>query len=112
MLLLLTLEAFCFEDENDYEYEVLFKVFSRIVKNRPQGMFHCIYIFFFSPEKLALLSLLKEVKPSPDRNMIKLETFDNLFPRVRHYDILSIKARELKAESIRSQQTVRSMNGT
>ena len=46
MLLLLTLEAFSFEDENDYEYEVLFKVFSRIVKNRPQGMFHGIYIFF------------------------------------------------------------------
>ena len=51
-------------------------------------MFHCIYIFF-SPEKLALLSLLEEVKPSPDRNMIKLQTFGNLFPRVRHYDILS-----------------------
>ena len=46
MLLLLTLEAFSFEDENDYEYEVLFKVFLSVVKNRPQGMFHCIYIFF------------------------------------------------------------------
>ena len=86
-----------------------FRVLSRI--GRKECFIVYIYIFF-SPEKLALLSLLKEVKPSPDRNMIKLETFDNLFPRVRHYDILSIKARELKAESIRSQQTVRSMNGT
>ena len=48
MLLLLTLEAFSFEDENDYKYEVLFKAFSRIVKNRPRGMFHCLYIFFFN----------------------------------------------------------------
>ena len=51
MLLMLTLEAFCFEDENDYEYEVFFKVFSRIVKNRPQGMFHCIYIYIFFHQK-------------------------------------------------------------
>ena len=36
-----------------------------------------------------MLSLLKEVKPSPDENMIKLQTFDNLFLRVRHYDILA-----------------------
>ena len=36
-----------------------------------------------------MLSLLKEVKPSPDENMIKLQTFDNLFPRVGHCDILA-----------------------
>ena len=30
--------------------------------------------------KAALLSLLKEVKPSTDRKMIKLPTFDNSFP--------------------------------
>ena len=41
---------------------------------------------FFSLEKLALLSILKEVKPSPNRKMIKLLTFDNSF---RHYDILT-----------------------
>ena len=50
-------------------------------------MFH--NAFFFLPENLSMLSLLKEVKPSPDENMIKLQTFDNLFPRVRHYDILA-----------------------
>ena len=32
---------------------------------------------FDPPETLALLSLLKEVKPSPDRKIIKLLTFDN-----------------------------------
>ena len=31
-------------------------------------MLHCI---FFLPEKLALLSLLKEIKLSPDRKRIK-----------------------------------------
>ena len=36
---------------------------------------HCT----FSPEELALLFLLKEVKPSFDHKMIKLLTFDNLF---------------------------------
>ena len=40
----------------------------------------CFVALFFSPEKLALLSLLEEVKPSPDRKIIKLLTFDNLFP--------------------------------
>ena len=40
--------------------------------------------FFFSAEKLVLLSLLQEVKPSPYRKMIKLLTFDNLFPPLRH----------------------------
>ena len=36
-----------------------------------------------------MLSLLKEVKPSPNENMITLQTFGNLFPRVRHCDILA-----------------------
>ena len=34
-----------------------------------------LYVFFFLPEKLARLFLLKNVKPSPDRKMIKLLTF-------------------------------------
>ena len=41
---------------------------------------------FFPTKKLALLSLLKEVEPSPDCKMLKLLTFDNLFPP---YDILA-----------------------
>ena len=32
---------------------------------------------FFSPEKLAQLFFLKEVKPSPDNKMIKILTFEN-----------------------------------
>ena len=50
-------------------------------KNRHPGKLHCT---LFSPEKLALLALLKEVQPSPGRKMIKLRTFDNLFPPLRH----------------------------
>ena len=40
--------------------------------------------YHFSLEKLALLPLVKEVAPSPDGKMIKLLTFDNLFPLLRH----------------------------
>ena len=34
-------------------------------------------LYFFSPEKLALLSILKEVETSPNCKMLKLLTFDN-----------------------------------
>ena len=63
------LETFRFEDENHYEYEIWFEVFSRIVKKMDTPE---IFIVLFSPEKLALLSLLKEVEPSPDCKMLKL----------------------------------------
>ena len=42
------------------------------------------FIVLFSPEKLVLLSLLKEVKLSPDRRTIKLVIFDYFFPLLRH----------------------------
>ena len=35
-------------------------------------------------KQFVLLSSVKEVTPSPDRKMIKLLTFDNLFPLLRH----------------------------
>ena len=53
--------------------KVFFHLFS---KNRQPGKFHCA---FDSQEKRALLSLLKEVKPSANCKMRKLLTFDNLF---------------------------------
>ena len=37
-----------------------------------------------SLKKLVRLFILKEVKPSRDRKIIKLFTFDNLFPPLRH----------------------------
>ena len=45
-------------------------------KNRHGAKLHCT---FFSPQKLARLFPLKEIKPSPDRLMITFLTFDNLF---------------------------------
>ena len=42
------------------------------------------FILLFSPKKLVQLFILKEVKPSPDSKMIKLLTFDNLLPPLRH----------------------------
>ena len=55
-----------------------FRVFSKILIPREASL------YFFPQEKLALLFLLKEVKPSPDAKMIKLLTFDNLFLPLRH----------------------------
>ena len=46
------LETFRFEDKNHYEYEIWFKVFSRIVKKMDTPE---IFTVLFSPEKLALL---------------------------------------------------------
>ena len=49
-------------------FDLVFLVFS---KNRYPRMLHSP---FYSPAMLALLSLLKEVKPSTNRKMIKLLT--------------------------------------
>ena len=40
-----------FEDEDDYEYEIWLEVFSRILRQKAS-------FYHFSPEKLALLSLV------------------------------------------------------
>ena len=69
-----------FEDENDYE--ICLQVFSRILKKeKPRKA--SLYLLF--TKKLALLNLLKEVKPSPVRKMAKLLTLNNLFPPRRHF---------------------------
>lgn len=72
-----TLEIFRFEDE----------VFSHILtKQSPQKALLFVCFFFFSPKKSSLLSLLREVKPSPDRKIIKPLTFDTLS---HQYNILA-----------------------
>ena len=38
------------------------------------------FLVLFFHQELARLCLLKEIKPSPDRKVIRLPTFDNLFP--------------------------------
>ena len=58
------MESFRFGDENDYEYEMWLKVllaYSLKIDTLESFIVH------FSPEKLPLLSLLKEVKPSTGR---------------------------------------------
>ena len=42
-------------------------------------------VLFLSPQKLARLFLMRKVKRSPDRMMIKLLTVDNLFPPLGHF---------------------------
>ena len=67
---------FRFEDENDCDEEIwlkFFRVFSK--SGHPRKL---------PPEKFALLSLLKEVKSSSDRKMIKLPTNDKLFSPPRN----------------------------
>ena len=59
VILLFLLEGFRLEDDKDYEYEIwlkVYRVFSRKVPSRKP------HFTFDSPEKLALLSLLKEVQ--------------------------------------------------
>ena len=68
---LVKVETFRLEDEYEDLTCRFFRIFS---KNRQPASFYLL-----SPKQLALLSLLKEVKRSPDSKMIKLLTFDNLF---------------------------------
>ena len=57
--------------------------FSRVFsKHRHPGKLH--RTFFFSLEKIALLSMLKEVKPFLDRERIKPLIFDNSFLPLSH----------------------------
>ena len=58
----------------------MLKVLVRVLKNDTPVSF----ILLFSPKKLVWLFILKEVKPFPDGKMIKLLTFGNLFPPLRH----------------------------
>ena len=58
------------------------RVFSK-KKDSPESL---ILPFFTTVVLFAVrLFILKEVKPSPDNKIIKLLTFDNLFPPLRHY---------------------------
>ena len=75
------IERFRFKDDDDYEYEIWLEVFRTFLKYRLPGKLH---FTIFSLEKLALLPLVKKATPSPDRKVIKLLTFDNLFPPLRH----------------------------
>ena len=68
----LKLETFRFEEENDYEYDILLEVSSRLLKIQTS---HKASFYYFSLHKLALLSLVKEVTRSPNRKMIRLLTF-------------------------------------
>ena len=85
---LLILESFRSEDENEclsiiHGASTRFNLkFLRVFlkkKNTPES-----FNLLFSPKKLVRLFILKEVKPSPDRKMIKLLTSVNLFPPLRH----------------------------
>ena len=56
------------------------KFFTHVLKKDTPESFTSL----FSPKKFARLFILKKVKPSPDRKLIKLLTFDNLFPPLRY----------------------------
>ena len=88
-------ENFRFEDESDFGTRFELKFFHWFSKNWHPESF--IVLFFFS-KKLALLSLLKEVKPSPGRKIIKPPTFENFFPPTRHYR--SYKTRSRKGQRL------------
>ena len=75
------LESFRIEDEEEYEYGIQLKLFVRVLKKDTR---QASFYFFFPPKKLVRLSILNEVTSSPDGKMIKLLTFNNLFPPLRH----------------------------
>ena len=55
--------------------------FARILKKkRHGGKLHVAFV----TRKVLWLFILKGVKPSPDRKVIKFITFDNLFPPLGH----------------------------
>ena len=57
-------EIFRLEDNDEISLYVCFFFFSRILKNRSTSRKASLY--FFSPELLAKIFILKEVKPSPE----------------------------------------------
>ena len=75
------LESFRFEDEEECEYEIQLKLFVRVLKKDTR---QASFYFSFPPKKLVRLSILNEVTSSPDDKIIKLLTFNNLFPPLRH----------------------------
>ena len=54
-------------------------------------MLRCIFL----PEKLVLSSLLQEVKPSTNRTLIKLLTFDKLFRPLDSFLLKLVEGRRL-----------------
>ena len=100
----LIIQTFRFEDEDGYEYEISLEVFSRLPKIQTSWK---ASFYHFSLEKLALLSLVKEVTRSLGPRMIKLLTFDLLF---RHHDFrVKTRSRMTGASSFSRQNDVGSL---
>ena len=79
------LETFRFEDEDHYVEEISLESVLGSLKKIDTPSF----ISLFSPEKLTRLFSLKEVKPSSDPKVIRLQTFDNLIISVTMYSIFA-----------------------
>lgn len=71
-----SIQTFRFKDESDDKYEICLKVL--ITYSQKKTPWKAL-LYFFSPEMLALSSLLKGVKPSPDGKIIKILTINNFF---------------------------------
>ena len=72
------------DDDDDVLIMMMIVIYFRSLFS--QNAIFCRYVplYFFSLEKIALLSILKEMKPSIDCKMIKPLIFDNSFPSLRH----------------------------
>ena len=79
----MSLESFRFDDNNEYRYDITFKVFARVVKKRdsPESF---MKFFLFLSQKISTVIYIEGVKPSLDSKMIKFLTFDKIFPPLRH----------------------------
>ena len=73
------IKSFRFETSTSTRFNLKFlRVFWK--KEKKKTPWKASFYFFCSPKKLVRLYILKDVKPSPDSKMIKLVTFNNLFP--------------------------------
>ena len=79
----MSVETFTFEDEKArlQERDLNERFFAYYKKMDTSKTF---ILLFVRQKGRALFFSLKEVNPSPDRKMIKLLTFDNLFPPLLH----------------------------
>ena len=77
-----SLESFRFKDEDNYEVRFDSKFICVLSKYRLLRKLH--FTIIFTGNVSTVTFILKEVTPSPNRKMVKLQTFDILFPPLGH----------------------------
>ena len=72
------------DDDDDVLIMMMIVIYFRSLFSHKCDFLQLRPIVLFSLEKIVLLSILKQMKPSLDRKMMKPLIFDNSFPPLRH----------------------------